>query len=327
MSHAYVARIQYNSACKTLLANTKQRIETIKRLCQDMEAGSSEVIDSDIRRMIDSLHKESETLMKKVEEYSGDLNHPVYSETYNRIARDMSQANNLYLRLDAINRSVIGALAAGPQNIVAEMDFESVEDPKLRSMMKLLAKNKEHKSLSFDELKELAESKMDPSKKVSAKYLETSEEEIKEALGISDRPDLMPVQSEEEMSPLEIMDAAVQNVVDESLRQSAVKSIIKSIKEKGFIVEKKNIRKKGDMVTIVALKPGNQRAEFSIDLDGKFVYRFDGYEGKACEKDISSMEEDLEKIYGIKIKDKKTTWENPDKLTKRAEMYHKEGRA
>ena len=112
--------------------------------------------------------------------------------------------------------------------------------------------------------------------------------------------------------------AATSEIIDERLRKSAIQAIVKSISEKGFVVEKKNIRliRETNTVKITAMKPGSQKAEFSVDLDGKFNYRFDGYEGRACEKDIEPFEEDLERIYGIKIREKKTIWDNPDKITK-----------
>ena len=97
---------------------------------------------------------------------------------------------------------------------------------------------------------------------------------------------------------------------------------MKSITAKDFIVDKSNIRhiKEGDVdqVKIIAKKPAGQTAEFLIDLNGKFVYHFQGYEGKACEKDIAPMERDLEEIYGIKLTERKTLWENPDKLQQRS---------
>ena len=76
-----------------------------------------------------------------------------------------------------------------------------------------------------------------------------------------------------------------------------------------------------DTVRLVAVKPGGQRAEFSIDLHGRFMYHLQGYEGSACEKDIGPLERDLEEVYGIRLTDRQTVWSNPDRM---AAMHHME---
>lgn len=328
MSHHYEARINYSNACKVILEDVKERAQKILVLCEETEKNSSEVIDAEIENSIKDLKQQCKLLLKKVDEYDELVQRSADVKTYGKITSCLSSSNNLYLQIDAINRSIIGALNHSTMKVNSLLpQIDKLEESKLKSMMKLLARNEQNSSLSFDELKELAESKIDPSKKVSEKFRKAAEAQIKEVLGIEERSESDPTIQNESFSPLELMNESVQNIIDESLRQSAVKSIIKSITDKGFIVDRKNIRKKGDVVTIIAVKPGNQKAEFSIDLSGKFSYRFDGYEGKACEKDISAMEEDLENIYGINITEKKTIWENPDKLTKRQMMYHKTGHA
>ncbi len=329
MSHEYVARIvNYISQCRMMSESSVKRIRDILDACRDNERGASSVIDADMRKTIDRLYSECEDTIRRIETYTNGLGGNATESDLRNISRMSSSINSLYLQLNAINTSITSAAVFGPAKSGTDaFDYDSVGDPEIRSMMKLLAKNKSHRNLSFDELRGLAESKLDPSKKVSKGFYVESRNEIKRALEIDDGgPEMIPEPEEEEFSPLELMDRSFQNAVDESLRKSAVKAIVASIRGKGFIVEKKNIRRKGDIVTIVALKPGNQRAEFSIDLNGKFTYRFDGYEGKACEKDISAMEDDLEKVYGIKVTDKKVIWSNPDKLTKTQMMGRREGR-
>jgi len=66
---------------------------------------------------------------------------------------------------------------------------------------------------------------------------------------------------------------------------------------------------------MIAQKASGEWAEFKIMLDGKFIYRFDGYEGQACQNDIQPFMRDLEEIYGVKIKEQQEIWSNPDKLS------------
>lgn len=106
-------------------------------------------------------------------------------------------------------------------------------------------------------------------------------------------------------------------IVDEKVRKETLKVIIKSIKDRGFIVDTKNnlkIDKKTNIVKLVAQKPDGKKAEFEISLNGKFMYHFDGYEGQACQKDITPFIDDLENIYDINILRKEVIWSNPDKI-------------
>ena len=169
-------------------------------------------------------------------------------------------------------------------------------------MMLLLSKNPSHDGLSLDELRELAECRVDPSKMVRRKLVEDTVSELRSYMESSRvTSDVIDdvIGKEESISPLEMMNSAVNEVMDETLRHI----------------------KGTNTVSIIAIKPGGQKAEFSIDLDGKFIYHFQGYEGRACEKDIEPLEKDLEEVYGIKITDRKTLWINPDKLN---QQHHAE---
>jgi len=110
---------------------------------------------------------------------------------------------------------------------------------------------------------------------------------------------------------------AEQEIIGEQVRKESLKIIIKSIEARGFIIDKKNnikIDKENNVVNVVAKKASGQTAQFKIYLDGKFYYKFDGFEGQACQEDIEPFMSDLENIYGIKITGKQDIWSNPDKL-------------
>lgn len=114
-----------------------------------------------------------------------------------------------------------------------------------------------------------------------------------------------------------IREAATQEIVSEKVRQKSLKIIMDAIKQRGFIVDRKNIRIKRDTneVILVALKASGERAEFRIFLDGRFIYDFHGYEGQACQKDIEPFMRDLEDVYGIKVTSQTEIWSNPDKIS------------
>lgn len=107
-------------------------------------------------------------------------------------------------------------------------------------------------------------------------------------------------------------------IVGEKIRKESVKIIVKAIKNRGFVVDAKSIKRDraSNQVIIVAMKPSGAKAEFKVFLDGKFEYRFDGYEGQACQKDIQPFMKDLEDVYGIKVMNQVELWSgNPDKIS------------
>lgn len=103
-----------------------------------------------------------------------------------------------------------------------------------------------------------------------------------------------------------------------AVRNRVIVSIIKTIKEQGFIIKKENVEECGDHAKVSAVKPNGEQANFVIYLDGKFMYKFHEYEGLSCEKDISNFEEKFESIYGIKLEKKEIIWSNPDRIGKMA---------
>ena len=115
----------------------------------------------------------------------------------------------------------------------------------------------------------------------------------------------------------EIREAATTEIVGEKVRQKSMKLIMKAIAERGFIVDKKNIKinRETNEVTMVALKASGERATFRIFLDGKFIYDFRGYEGQACQKDIEPFMTALEEVYGIHVTERQEIWSNPDKIS------------
>lgn len=153
--------------------------------------------------------------------------------------------------------------------------------------------------------------------KKTAQVLEEYKQELKNQ-GLSTET-ISNVSSIDEAN--QVVNAAI---TDEKIRKETLKIIIKAIKDRGFIVDtKKNIKIDRDknIVKLVALKASGQMAEFEIQLNGKFMYHFDEYEGHACKKDIAPFLEDLKNIYDIDITHEEVTWENPDKIQTQKYQY------
>ena len=111
---------------------------------------------------------------------------------------------------------------------------------------------------------------------------------------------------------------ATTEVIGETVRQQSLKVIMKAVADRGFIVDKKNIKinRENNEVHMVAMKASGERADFKIYMDGKFIYDFHhGYKGQACQKDIEPFMKDLEDVYGIHVTKSQEIWSNPDKIS------------
>lgn len=194
---------------------------------------------------------------------------------------------------------------------INKIDNISLRDLAYRELLK-----EENQDLDFDEILSKAQKEYDILLgKKTREVIEEYKEDLKNN-GVN----------EEVLESITTIDEAVsltnESITDEKNRKETLKIIIKAIKARGFIVDtKKNLKidKKNNVVKLVALKASGQMAEFEIQLNGKFMYHFDEYEGQACRKDIEPFLEDLKNIYDINILHEEIQWENPDKIQK---MYY-----
>lgn len=330
MSHQEMATLEYAGACIMLLDDAIKRIDDVAANMESIADGSKSLMDDDLRRMFSDLVDTAYEVKSEIAARKGSIGEMAYARQVDETRMFLEIVNSVVMRASAFSNAIDGALRSNLANHRGRSNINDylskVESPDVRRMMLLLSKNPSHDGLSLDELRELAECRVDPSKKVRRKLVEDTVSELRSYMEfsrvISDVIDDV-IGKEESISPLEMMNSAVNEVMDETLRRSAIQAIVKSISARGFSVRRENIRhiKGTNTVSITAIKPGGQKAEFSIDLDGKFIYHFQGYEGRACEKDIEPLEKDLEEVYGIKITDRKTLWINPDKLN---QQHHAE---
>ena len=148
------------------------------------------------------------------------------------------------------------------------------------------------------------------------------------AAGVDDDVIEKALTTNESSSPIdrltELYDKTSGVIVDEKVRRKVLQFIKKTITAKGFIIAQGNIKKRGDVVTMLAQKPGGETAIFTVYLDGKFVYDFKGYEGQACQQDIEPFLKDLEEVYGVELSNRREIWRNPDRLLSQKKQTIKE---
>lgn len=215
--------------------------------------------------------------------------------------------------LDAGNS--LASAARGVLQVSQEMlnRINQIEDISLRELAYRELLDENNRNLGYDELLAKAKEEYDI---LLGKKTKAVIEEYKEELR-NNGVDETVLQSAKTID--EAVAISNESITDEKIRKETLKIIIKAIKARGFIVDTKNnlkIDKERNVVKLAAMKASGQLAEFEVQLNGKFMYHFDEYEGHACKKDIAPFLEDLKNIYDINILHEEVKWENPDKLQK-----------
>lgn len=107
----------------------------------------------------------------------------------------------------------------------------------------------------------------------------------------------------------------------DEMRKELILSIYKEIQKLGFGIVKAPhvVQVKGEeQIQFAAKKPSGQVMYCTVKVNGNIAWKFDGYEGQACQGDISRLKEQLQQAYGFKLDEKAVYWENPDKISKGA---------
>ncbi|AHF58287.1 hypothetical protein [Spiroplasma eriocheiris] len=123
---------------------------------------------------------------------------------------------------------------------------------------------------------------------------------------------------------LALQNKIITKQLDESARKHAISSILQSIQKRGFIVNNNDIRlvkeNEDSVVIVYAKKVTGEEAIFKVYLDGRFTYKFEGYEGHAHDTDEQPFINDLS-MYDVSLsKEQKKTYLNPDRLMNKAKM-------
>jgi hypothetical protein len=108
---------------------------------------------------------------------------------------------------------------------------------------------------------------------------------------------------------------------DESVRREVVKGLLGTLMSMGFVIDGPQLNQNGDkagIVTLAGRMPSGKMARFEVTLDGRMQFDFDGYEGRACAKDLEKINTTLQEQFAVKLTGSQVTWKNPDKIAKGA---------
>ena len=340
MSHA--ATINYEALSIEAKATCEQ---ALKQLCKIDELLAR--IKDKASRLITDRVRSYETFLKKEQaNITAELNQIISKA--NAKTKDASISNNasnlsklvdnltsyrLNAMEDLIDEELISAANRHEQNLKNQQvgminisqdvlkKLETIDDFMLRESIYQIALQKENSNKSWSELQLLGKKRLDAK-------LETSLEKHKDNIMMEITQELKDAKVDDQVikditsskinniSDVEtIRNKATSEIIGETVRKETLKVIMKTVETRGFIVDKKNIKidREKNEVRFIAQKVSGERAEFRIYLDGKFIYKFDGYEGQACQKDIEPFMKDLADIYDIKVVKQVDNWSNPDK--------------
>jgi hypothetical protein len=123
---------------------------------------------------------------------------------------------------------------------------------------------------------------------------------------------------EEAESALQARDKAA---FDETVRREVVRGLISTLAGMGFVIEGPRLQgadSKGGVVALSGQLPSGRRARFEVQVDGRMNFDFEGYEERACGKDLAHIERTLQERCGVQLGPTQVVWKNPDRLTKGA---------
>lgn len=324
---------QLAEECNAVCNRTEHNIEQFVRQISLLEASVSGVDTSEakayaqeLRAVVVSLHDKLQTIRTEVDSSSkgglwrGDSDSKTYvnrfalkdkvydlSREVGRIVSTETSIINTMLQFISQERDkYLQKLIAERNNPQPNREWDSIEDPELRQFTYLA-------HLSNPNL--IGEELMDAGRRMRDGNFETEKNRLRKEMQEAkvDSEDIQKALFEAD-SIAELNERASQAIVSEGLRKKALRKIKQCVEQRGFIVDKTNIRKNGDTVTMIAHKIGGETAIFRVNINGSFVYDFQGYEGQACQKDIEPFIKDLQEVYGVDLTDRKEIWSNPDKI-------------
>lgn len=339
--------IQIQAQCEAAISSLCKIDRTIEKIRETAKTLRSDEVREYERYLLESkeeIENKIETFQKSLDQYRAMT---TYNENeYRRTVEELNgQANSLSSVVASLTGNKLQAIEAmiregllqegatvfqrmkeGANKITLDPSIleriNAIEDVSLRQLALIEANKRPEKP--FEEILSSAQVQYNELLEGSKKgFVEEAIEEMR--TGGVDESTINRVISQSSSFD-EISERVSSAITDERVRKETLKVIIKAIKSRGFIVDtRKNLKidREKNVVRLVALKASGQKAEFEIQLSGKFMYRFGGYESQACKKDIEPFMNDLTSIYDINVLHEEVIWDNPDKILMQQQQHLK----
>lgn len=112
------------------------------------------------------------------------------------------------------------------------------------------------------------------------------------------------------------VEAATEVNLNEKIRREVVKGLMGTLRSMGFVLVGPRLH--DGMVTMEGRLASGRRARFDVSLDGELSFDLDGYEGRACAKDMEKVETSLRDQFGVRLGPPQVVWKNPDRISRGA---------
>jgi len=114
---------------------------------------------------------------------------------------------------------------------------------------------------------------------------------------------------------------AAQKDFDETVRKEIVQGLLTTLTQRGFVVQPPYLdgqEKASQTVRLLGKLPSGKMAAFTVHLDGRMDFDFEGFQGRACAQELEKIDTMLHEQFSIQLSENQITWKNPDKIAKGA---------
>lgn len=342
--------------CNTVCEMAEQRLKELDDMLSKVESTATRLLNNQSENLKKAIYNEKEALVKQIQDVRNKANEDAKmgvirinnhdqryahrNDTINAATRLEEMVNNLSSRKLIEFQSLLDNLLKessndGYRKLIEKSMKEVTIDDRTQSVLNSIEDEMLKQFTYLAYIKDntlMGEALINAGKTLMKEALNNTfeskladeEERIKKELEAArvDKDIIKEVTSKKGATAQEtiaqMQAAATREVIGETVRQQSLKAIMKAVSDRGFIVDKKNIKinRATNEVHMVAMKASGERADFKIYMDGKFIYDFHhGYQGQACQKDIEPFMKDLEDVYGIHVTKSQEIWSNPDKIS------------
>ena len=318
--HIHSFQSQVNAIERQLSSSPDEALNSIKNLQEQINTAFSDAQIKAKQIQLEQLKKEAGALLNDTTDMLRHIYNPVVQQLIGPQIRQLQPQIKKVSELIQTDPQEAKALSENLKQQLQEMLDKSQEQLQKDSQTKAKA------NAALEQVKQHLEVYMEESTQVPDQSLQHIQKLIDTATNHYQQGQFE--QAEESChQAAQMLEQASEKNFDETIRKEVVQGLLTTLTNMGFIVQPPCLeynQKSGKTVRLLGKLPSGKTASFNVHLDGQMDFDFDGYEGKACIKELEHIDQLLEQQFSIKLSENQITWKNPDKIAKGA-MQHPTG--
>lgn len=104
--------------------------------------------------------------------------------------------------------------------------------------------------------------------------------------------------------------------VDEELRRHIISSVVKTMRELGFIVGKPKLLHESGNVAVIGTLSSGRTIRFDVRTSGEMEFDMDGFKDRTCSDSLDEVLLLMEERFGVASGPVQHNWKNPDRISK-----------